>query len=72
MKKVVLASLLSATALIPFAVKPVFAQATAGGGQGVQMSQEEYAKYQACATATAPAQKASACEDYLKAIRTRR
>jgi hypothetical protein len=67
MKKVVLASLLSATALIPFAVKPVFAQATAGGGQGVQMSQEEYAKYQACATATAPAQKASACEDYLKA-----
>ena len=66
MKKVVLASLLSATALIPFAVKPVFAQA-AGGGQGVQMSQEEYAKYQTCATATAPAQKASACEDYLKA-----
>jgi hypothetical protein len=67
MKKVVLASLLSATALIPFAVKPAFAQATAGGGQGPTMSQEEYAKYQACATATAPAQKATACEDYLKA-----
>jgi hypothetical protein len=67
MKKVVLASLLSATALIPFAVKPAFAQATAGGGQGPTMSQEEYAKYQACATATAPAQKATACEDYLRA-----
>lgn len=66
MKKVVLASLLSATALIPFAVKPVFAQA-AGGGQGVQMSQEEFAKYQACTTATAAAAKATACEDYLKA-----
>jgi hypothetical protein len=64
MKKVVLASLLSATALIPFAVKPVFAQTAAGG---VQMSQEEYAKYQACATATAPAQKITGCEDYLKA-----
>lgn len=67
MKKVVLASLLSATALVPFAVKPVLAQATAGGGQGVQMSQEEYAKYQTCSTATAAAAKATACEDYLKA-----
>jgi len=65
MKKVVLASLLSATALLPFTVKPAFGQA-AGGGQ-IQMSQEEYAKYNACATATAPAQKAAACEDYLKA-----
>lgn len=67
MKKVVLASLLSATALIPFAVKPVFAQVAAGDGQGVQMSQEEFAKYQPCQTGTTPAQKASACEDYLKA-----
>lgn len=64
MKKVVLASLLSATALIPFVVQPAaFAQAQSG----VQMSQEEYAKYNACQTATAPAQKATACEDYLKA-----
>ena len=72
MKKVVLASLLSATALIPFAATPVFAQTTTGqatapGGGQVQMSQEEYAKYNGCATATAPAQKATACEDYLKA-----
>jgi len=64
MKKVVLASLLSATALIPFVIQPAaFAQAQSG----VQMSQEEYGKWQACTTATAPAQKASACEDYLKA-----
>ena len=66
MKKVVLASLLSATALIPFVVQPAAFGQAAGGG--VQMSQEEYAKYQACATATAPAQKASSCEDYLKAF----
>jgi len=64
MKKVVLASLLSATALIPFVVQPALGQAAGGG---VQMSQEEYAKYNACATATAPAQKTEACEDYLKA-----
>jgi hypothetical protein len=32
------------------------------------MSQEEYAKYNACATATAPAAKIPACEDYLKAF----
>lgn len=63
MKKVVLASLLSATALIPFVVNPAFGQAAQSG---VQMSQEEYAKYNACATGTG-AQKASACEDYLKA-----
>jgi hypothetical protein len=68
MKKVVLASLLSATALIPFAVQPAaFGQAAAPGGGNVQMSQEEYAKYNACATATAPAAKVTACEDYLKA-----
>jgi hypothetical protein len=65
MKKVVLASLLSATALIPFVVKPVFAQATAGG-QGVQMSQEEFAKYDPCSKGTGAA-KITACEDYLKA-----
>lgn len=64
MKKVVLASLLSATALIPFAIQPVAFGQAAGD---VQMAQEEYAKWQACNTATAPAQMASACEDYLKA-----
>ena len=68
MKKVVLASLLSAAALIPFAVQPVAFGQAAGG---VQMSQEEYAKYQACNTATAPAQMASPCEDYLDRKSTR-
>jgi hypothetical protein len=64
MKKVVLASLLAATALIPFVVQPAaFAQAAGG----VQMSQEEYAKYNAALTATTPAAKAAAFEDYLKA-----
>ena len=68
MKKVVLASLLSATALIPFAIQPAaFAQATAPAGGQVQMSQEEYAKYNAAMTATTPAAKAAAFEDYLKA-----
>jgi tetratricopeptide (TPR) repeat protein len=67
MKKVVLASLLSAAALIPFAAKPAFSQAAAPGGAGVQMSQEEYAKYQAAVNATTPAAKAQAFEDYLKA-----
>jgi hypothetical protein len=67
MKKVVLASLLSATALIPFAFQPVaFGQAAAPGGQ-IQMSQEEYAKYQAAVNASTPAAKAQAFEDYLKA-----
>jgi hypothetical protein len=65
MKKVVLASLLSATALIPFVVQPAaFGQAAQSN---IQMSQEEYAKYNSCATATAPAAKVTACEDYLKA-----
>ncbi len=64
MKKVVLASLLSAAALIPFAAKPSFGQAAQGN---VQMSQEEYAKYQAAVNATTPAAKAQAFEDYLKA-----
>jgi hypothetical protein len=65
MKKVVLASLLSATALIPFVIQPAaIAQATA---PQVQMSQEEYAKYNAAATATTPAAKAAAFEEYLKA-----
>jgi len=68
MKKVVLASLLSATALIPFAIQPAaFAQATAPAGGQVQMSQEEYAKYNAAMTATTPAAKAAAFEEYLKA-----
>jgi tetratricopeptide (TPR) repeat protein len=67
MKKVVLASLLSAAALIPFAIKPAFGQATAPGGGQVQMSQEEYAKYNAAVTATTPQAKAQAFEDYLKA-----
>jgi hypothetical protein len=68
MKKVVLASLLSATALIPFVVQPVaFGQATAPGGGQIQMSQDEYAKYNAALTATSPAAKAQAFEDYLKA-----
>jgi hypothetical protein len=68
MKKVVLASLLSAAALIPFAAKPAFSQAApAGNAGGVQMSQEEYAKYQAAVNATTPAAKAQAFEDYLKA-----
>ncbi|HZQ42046.1 MAG TPA: hypothetical protein VFA99_02285 [Acidobacteriaceae bacterium] len=72
MKKVVLASLLSAAALIPFAIQPAFGQAspgqaTAPGGGQVQMSQEEYAKYNAAATATTPQAKAQAFEDYLKA-----
>ncbi|HEV2576520.1 MAG TPA: hypothetical protein VGU25_04860 [Acidobacteriaceae bacterium] len=66
MKKVVLASLLSAAALIPFAIQPAFGQA-APGGSGVQMSQEEYAKYNAAVTATTPQAKAQAFEDYLKA-----
>lgn len=66
MKKVVLASLLSATALAPFALANFAVAQAAPGASGVQMSQEEYAKYQACATATAPAQKVTACEDYLK------
>jgi hypothetical protein len=65
MKKVVLASLLSATALIlPFAVQPAFGQAAPGG---IQMSQEEYAKYNAAVTASTPQAKAQAFEDYLKA-----
>lgn len=65
MKKVVLASLLSATALIPFVVQPVaFGQAAA---PQIQMSQDEYAKYNAAMTATTPAAKAQAYEDYLKA-----
>ena len=66
MKKVVLASLLSATALIPFVVQPVaFGQAAQSN---IQMSQEEYAKYNAAVTAaTAPAAKVAAFEDYLKA-----
>jgi tetratricopeptide (TPR) repeat protein len=68
MKKVVLASLLSAAALIPFAAKPAFSQAApAGNAGGVQMSQEEYAKYQAAVNATTPAAKAQGFEDYLKA-----
>ncbi len=68
MKKVVLASLLSATALIPFAIKPAFGQAApAGNAAGVQMSQEEYAKYNAAVTATTPQAKAQGFEDYLKA-----
>ncbi len=66
MKKVVLASLLSATALIPFVVQPAaFGQAAQSN---IQMSQDEYAKYNSCATATAPAAKVTACEDYLKAF----
>jgi hypothetical protein len=66
MKKVVLASLLSAAALIPFALQPVaFGQANAPSG--VQMSQEEYAKYNAAVTAATPQAKAQAFEDYLKA-----
>ncbi|HEY4010471.1 MAG TPA: hypothetical protein VGM11_10005 [Acidobacteriaceae bacterium] len=67
MKKVVLASLLSAAALIPFVIQPAFGQATAANGSQVQMSQEEYAKYQAAVNATTPAAKAQAFEDYLKA-----
>jgi hypothetical protein len=67
MKKVVLASLLSATALLPFTVKPAFGQAAAPGGGQIQMSQEEYAKYNAAVTATTPQAKAAAFEDYLKA-----
>ncbi len=72
MKKVVLASLLSAAALIPFAIQPAFGQASPGqaaapGGGQVQMSQEEYAKYNAAVTATTPQAKAQAFEDYLKA-----
>lgn len=66
MKKVVLASLLATAALAPCAfIQPLVAQA-AGGGQ-IQMSQEEYAKYNTCATATVPAAKATACEAYLTA-----
>jgi hypothetical protein len=65
MKKVVLASLLSATALIPFVVQPVaFGQAAQSN---IQMSQEEYAKYNAAVTAATPAAKAQGFEDYLKA-----
>ncbi|HEX5283345.1 MAG TPA: hypothetical protein VFW30_04440 [Bryocella sp.] len=68
MKKVVLASLLSAAALIPFAIQPAFGQAAPSGNAGqVQMSQEEYAKYNAAVTATTPQAKAQAFEDYLKA-----
>ena len=65
MKKVVLASLLSAAALIPFVVQPAaFGQAAQGN---IQMSQDEYAKYQAAVNATTPQAKAQAFEDYLKA-----
>jgi hypothetical protein len=64
MKKVVLASLLSATALIPFVVKPAFGQAAPGG---IQMSQDEYKAYNACAQGTSGPAKITACEDYLKA-----
>jgi hypothetical protein len=65
MKKVVLASLLSATALIPFVVQPAaFGQAAT---PQIQMSQDEYAKYQAAVNATTPQAKAQAFEDYLKA-----
>lgn len=67
MKKVVLASLLSATALLPFTLKPAFGQAAAPGGGQIQMSQEEYAKYNAAVTAATPQAKAAAFEDYLKA-----
>jgi tetratricopeptide (TPR) repeat protein len=65
MKKVVLASLLSAAALIPFVVQPAaFGQAAPSN---IQMSQEEYAKYNAAVTAATPAAKAQGFEDYLKA-----
>jgi hypothetical protein len=64
MKKVVLASLLAAITVAPFVVaKPSLAQAP---GSGVQMSQEEYAKYNNALTQTTPAAKAAAFEDYLK------
>jgi tetratricopeptide (TPR) repeat protein len=67
MKKVVLTSLLAAAALAPCAlIQSLVAQAAPAGG-GVQMSQEEYAKYNTCATATAAAAKATACEAYLTA-----
>lgn len=77
MKKVVLASLLTAIAAVP-AVSLSYAQATttgtqaqapagaAAGGQ-VQMSQEEYAAYQNAVNQTNPAAKAAAFEAYLKA-----
>jgi hypothetical protein len=66
MKKVVLASLLAATAMAPFIVaKPIAAQVSSSG---IQMSQEEYAKYQNAVNQTTPAAKAAAFEDYLKAF----
>ena len=68
MKKVVLATLLAAASVAPLA-QVCFAQPQAApqaGGQ-VQMSADEYAKYNAATTATTPAAKAAAFEDYLKA-----
>jgi hypothetical protein len=67
MKKVVFASLLAVAGAVPltsyaFAQQP--AAATAPGGQ-VQMSEAEYADYNAANTATTPAAKAAAFEAYL-------
>jgi len=61
MKKVALASLLAVACTIPLSSMS-FAQ-----GQGVQMSQDEYAAYNACTTAAAGAAKAACLEGYLKA-----
>ncbi len=70
MKKVVLASLLAVASVAPFA-QISFAQAAPAGqaqaGGQVQMNADEYAKYNAANTATTPAAKAAAFEDYLKA-----
>lgn len=70
MKKVVLASLMAIAA--PLAsmsyAQPQTQQApSAGSGQGVQMSQEEYNAYNNANTQTTPAAKAAAFEAYLKA-----
>ena len=72
MKKVVLAFLLATASIAPFAqicfaqTQPAPAGQAQAGGQ-VQMSADEYAKYNAANTATTPAAKAAAFEDYLKA-----
>ncbi len=66
MKKVVLASLLAVASVAPFAPYS-FAQPQAAQAGQVQMSADEYAKYNAANTATTPAAKAAAFEDYLKA-----
>ena len=60
MKKAFLASVLAVSCISAATAAPLYAQA-----QGAQLSQEEYAAYQAVITATDPAAKAAAAEAFL-------